>query len=278
MLLTGSFVFATDSTYFSCKYRYTWQKDSTNFNSKFNDVMILTINDNRSSSYYSYLKQLGNRNAEARLKAIQEGSNATVSGSSNGIVNITANAKDAANYFTLNESEAIKIDFSAKLVKVTDNFNLLGNSYGYTDTLSIPKWQISFATSIILDQKCQMATTTFKGRNYTAWFAPGIPYNMGPWLFNGLPGLILKVSDDRSQFLFECIELNTPASSTKVFKDYTAVQIIAKNKLQAKKKLQTQNWVAFQQAEDGKTITVTDKDGKPVHIADKPYNPIDLTQ
>ena len=68
-------------------------------------------------------------------------------------------------------------------------------------------WQISGDTATILGYSCQKAETRFRGRNYKVWFAPEIPINEGPWKFYGLPGLILKVSDDKGLISFESIGL-----------------------------------------------------------------------
>jgi len=65
-------------------------------------------------------------------------------------------------------------------------------------------WKINPDTMTILGYQCQKATTTFSGRNYTAWFSSAIPLNDGPWKFYGLPGLILKISDTKGYFNFEC--------------------------------------------------------------------------
>ena len=68
-------------------------------------------------------------------------------------------------------------------------------------------WHISGDTTTILGYSCQKAETHFRGRNYEVWFAPEIPINEGPWKFHGLPGLILKVSDDKGLISFESIGL-----------------------------------------------------------------------
>ena len=55
--------------------------------------------------------------------------------------------------------------------------------------------------------------TTFWGRNYNAWFTVDIPRNDGPWLFSGLPGLILRIQDTEGVFQFTAVgleQLKTP--------------------------------------------------------------------
>lgn len=69
-------------------------------------------------------------------------------------------------------------------------------------------WVISNTdTDTILGYHCMLATTQFRGRTYTAWFALDIPINDGPWKFHGLPGLILKVEDSKGIFTFNAIGL-----------------------------------------------------------------------
>lgn len=55
------------------------------------------------------------------------------------------------------------------------------------------------------------ALTTFRGRNYKAWFTYDIPVDAGPWKFHGLPGLILEVTDEELgvQFYATSIEIPT---------------------------------------------------------------------
>ena len=67
------------------------------------------------------------------------------------------------------------------------------------------QWQMYEETDTILGYACLKAGVTYSGRDYTAWFAPEIPINDGPWKFWGLPGLILKVTD--KQELFEWIAI-----------------------------------------------------------------------
>jgi len=70
------------------------------------------------------------------------------------------------------------------------------------------EWEIfSDTTMTILNYLCFKATTTFRGRNYIAWFTMDIPINEGPWKIYGLPGLILRLEDEDGLFVHEAVGL-----------------------------------------------------------------------
>lgn len=260
-------VFASDTTIYNCKYKFVSQKDPSNIASKFEDLMILSING-KSSEYYSYLKQLGIKNIEDDAYKNQK----------NNVDNkVMIDPTKSKNYYIKNESEIISINYKTRLINVTDK--LVENSYYFTENLIAPKWQIDVATTTILNQKCQKATTTFKGRNYIAWFCNTIPFSMGPWLFNGLPGLILRIEDEKKQFAFECVELNIPLDKVRLLKKYEKPKKTDRKKLIAMKKLFIQNPIEFMMSE-GKTVTSADNSGNSISVKhpNKPYNPIDLSK
>lgn len=60
------------------------------------------------------------------------------------------------------------------------------------DSLTIFNWDIQNEKKTILGYQCQAATTSFRGRNYKAWFTTALPV-CGPWKFDNLPGAILEV-------------------------------------------------------------------------------------
>lgn len=63
------------------------------------------------------------------------------------------------------------------------------------------KWELkSEITKKIDNYICYKATTNFRGRNYTAWYSLEYPIQMGPWKFNGLPGLIMEIYDDTNRY------------------------------------------------------------------------------
>lgn len=82
--------------------------------------------------------------------------------------------------------------------------------YAKTEPIEKIEWAIGPQKKQILQQECQMATTTFRGRHYTVWFAPAIPINAGPWKLNNLPGIILAANDDKNEVSFICTKINKP--------------------------------------------------------------------
>lgn len=54
-------------------------------------------------------------------------------------------------------------------------------------------WKLLDEYQSVLGFHCQKATCEFRGRSYEAFFTSELPYNDGPYKFDGLPGLVLKV-------------------------------------------------------------------------------------
>jgi len=95
--------------------------------------------------------------------------------------------------------------------------NFLNNEIVFTDEIYMSKyfqkyildsihvdWEIFYdSSSIILNYKCFLAKTTFRGRMYHAWYTPDIKHNSGPWKFKDLPGLILKIYDSNRDLTWE---------------------------------------------------------------------------
>lgn len=57
------------------------------------------------------------------------------------------------------------------------------------------KWIFTKESKKIGNYTCNKAITTFRGRDYTAWYTTAIPIPYGPWKLNGLPGLVLEAYD-----------------------------------------------------------------------------------
>lgn len=94
----------------------------------------------------------------------------------------------------------------------------------YTEPAPKQQWTLHNETQTVIGYKCQRATCRFRGRDFEAWFAPSIPVKQGPWKFQGLPGLILKVYDKDKLYTLEAIGLETrqyPITRFKQSKEYS---------------------------------------------------------
>ena len=77
----------------------------------------------------------------------------------------------------------------------------------YEEKWSGQEWTLEEDTASFLGHSCQKATCRWRGRDYVAWFAPDIPIRRGPWKFGGLPGLIMKIHDVDSLYVFEAVAI-----------------------------------------------------------------------
>lgn len=76
----------------------------------------------------------------------------------------------------------------------------MNTNYLVLDTLETPDWQIFREKDKILNYEVRKATWQKDSTTlYTAWFAPKFTYKTGPDLQFGLPGLILKIEERKSQ-------------------------------------------------------------------------------
>lgn len=72
-----------------------------------------------------------------------------------------------------------------------------------------PEWDITDSICTVAGYPCIMATTKFRGRRWTAFFAPDIPIPEGPWKLWGLPGIILKAYDSKMHYSFTATDIIT---------------------------------------------------------------------
>ncbi|QYQ97816.1 GLPGLI family protein [Riemerella anatipestifer] len=156
-----------------------------------------------------------------------------------------------------------------------ENVYTLNNelSHYYTYTAPIPKleWKISSTTKKIGDYLAVKATTRYSGRNYEAWFTQEIPFSYGPYLFQGLPGLILEIRDTANHYAFTLFKIEkldtvmTKGSGKEVLE-------VTREKYKKLERVYHENPGQFI---DG---TAYDAGGNPINFRKKPrpYNPIEL--
>lgn len=68
------------------------------------------------------------------------------------------------------------------------------------------KWEIANTVESQNGYSAQKAVTNFGGRTWTAWFTKDIPVSDGPYKFSGLPGLIVKLEDDKGDYKFDLVQ------------------------------------------------------------------------
>lgn len=108
-------------------------------------------------------------------------------------------------------SKSVDYDFMAiKIIEtqqVKKIYRILNDLFEIDEKLPKFNWKISEETKMIDNLKCQKATLFYKGRNWIAWFSLEIPFNEGPYVFNGLPGLIVLMQDNKSNYNFTMVGL-----------------------------------------------------------------------
>ncbi len=93
----------------------------------------------------------------------------------------------------------IEVDFNSQNIFSKETHR--GNVYYVKDTIYDFNWNLSYSEQKKIGTlSCKKATTYYRGRNYTAWYTIDIPLGYGPYKFNGLPGLIVSISDDKRTF------------------------------------------------------------------------------
>lgn len=84
-----------------------------------------------------------------------------------------------------------------------DYFNNLDpNVYYYEENKDNLNWEIIDETDSIGGYFCQKAALRFGNRVWYAWFAADVPIHDGPYVFCGLPGLIIKMNDSTDTWRF----------------------------------------------------------------------------
>lgn len=156
-------------------YTMIYKKDSTQQNRTRKDFVLLTSPSSKSSVYLSYDKY--------KYDSIK-----------------VANGADE-----LHPSKNFDFEF---MIKKNYNSNSISKFEKQLNQLFVIdlepefKWQITEDKKLIDIYSVQKAILNYKGRVWEAWFTNEIPILDGPYIFSGLPGLILEMKDDKDNFLF----------------------------------------------------------------------------
>lgn len=115
--------------------------------------------------------------------------------------------------------EAILKDYTTSTVVVKDKHSAFDIHYD-EDSPSF-NWNLDSETEEISGYTCNRATLDFGGRSYVAWYTTEVPISDGPYKFNGLPGLIVKLEsvDGEYKFLLKGLKKTNVQVNLQSFKD-----------------------------------------------------------
>jgi len=105
----------------------------------------------------------------------------------------------------------------------------------YIISENVPKinWKLDAEITKKIDSFiCHKATANFRGRKYTAWYSLEYPIQMGPWKFNGLPGLIMEIYDENNRYYWGVTQIN-----------FTKKEVIFPNEISLYKKIDLRKYV-----------------------------------
>lgn len=113
----------------------------------------------------------------------------------------------SSKYLASLEKEAIFRDYNKNKQIVHQRYDL--SNWQLNENIDKPHWQIQDSIINILGFDCMMASSEYRGRTWSAFFTPDIPIPEGPWKLIGLPGIILKACDDKCEYCYEAVKINT---------------------------------------------------------------------
>ncbi|OPC43957.1 GLPGLI family protein [Elizabethkingia anophelis] len=144
------------------------------------------------------------------------------------------------------------------------------NRYQYEEEQPIFKWTLNNETKEILGYNCKKATTEYRGRKYIAWYTEDIPINNGPYIFQGLPGLIMQIEDTKSHYSFTAIAIDRKTIPVYLRNEEQILHVRREQFRKVEKSLHENPGFFYGEAYDSNGNSVRDR-GKPL-----PYNPIEL--
>ena len=145
-------------------------------------------------------------------------------------------------------------------------------AYQYTQPLPKIAWILEEGDSTFLGVSCSKATCEFGGRKWTAWYSADYPIFYGPYLFDGLPGLIFVLEEDKGNFKFTMNGLVNDAQGKEVYlrKPSKLLETTREKALEAFRKVSIDPTTIMTQVYH--TIV---PDGHLADFANNPYNPIE---
>lgn len=156
--------------------------------------------------------------------------------------------------------------------RLTHTEKICQDWFRYEEEMPSLDWELTDSTTTVLGYECQSARCKFRGREWTVFYTEEIPLTDGPWKLHGLPGLIMKASDKKGHYTFECIGVKSKADRPITIYKVPFNDVSRRDYYDTRHRYEV-NPYAYFEATTGGSITVTDEAGNPMLDA---YDPIDL--
>ncbi len=114
-----------------------------------------------------------------------------------------------------------------------------GQKFCVVDTLGRFNWELKEDTMRLDDLLCQNARVFFVDKYYSVWFAPSIPFAVGPFNLHGLPGIIVLATSEDEKTRYRMTSLTYPLETPYLLNSCTGEKQISGNEfriLEAKRR------------------------------------------
>lgn len=169
------------------------------------------------------------------------------------------------------------------IIQTSDGSNYyerIGRSVLFYNSPIIKDWKLSTENKKINGIECKKAEVRYKGRDWTAWYSTALPFPYGPYKFNGLPGLIIKITDKTGDYDFELVKSvassNLKGMTVSVNKMHyeKAKQVTKSELIQARKNFREN--IKYELENTGTTFSNKIERNRIDERDKKGYNPIEL--
>ncbi|MBL4939384.1 MAG: GLPGLI family protein [Lutibacter sp.] len=137
------------------------------------------------------------------------------------------------------------------------NMNLGKKFYTITELKPKFEWVLEERSKTILNFKCNSAKMKFRNKEYVAYYTTEIPFNGGPWKYNGLPGLILELKSLDNKINFRALSIKRIKQTDKkdfFIKKNELVEMGLFKKLSIKNIKKRKRFIEFLAAENGGSV------------------------
>ncbi len=179
---------------------------------------------------------------------------------------------DAAIEGKLSTGEFMTIYKNHPSGRLTHTEKICEDWFRYDEDMPEFDWELTDSVTNVLGYECHGAVCSFRGRRWTVFYAEEIPLADGPWKLHGLPGLIMKASDEKGHYTFECIGIKSKADRPITIYKVPFNDVSRRDYYDTRHRYEV-NPYAYFEATTGGSVTVTDENGNPTPDA---YDPIEL--